>query len=211
MHQARERAGSGHGQVVAVIGEPGVGKSRLFWEFTQSHRTQGWLLLASHSVSYGKATAYLPVLDLLKGYFQIEPQDDARRRRTLEAIKRLLLRERQRLLHGRIVEAIEHQYADRLADQVERLAHHALRGEVWDKAVAYFRQAGDKAVARSAHREAAACFEQALVALAHLPEGCERHERAIDVRFGLRHAPKACFKGVGARRRHRPDMTVVTP
>jgi hypothetical protein len=82
-----------------------------------------------------------------------------------------LLRERQRLLHGRIVAAIEQHYADRLSDQVERLAHHALRGEVWDKAVACYRQAGDKAVARSASREAAACFEQALVALEHLPEG----------------------------------------
>jgi class 3 adenylate cyclase len=81
LHQACERASSGDGQVVAVIGEPGVGKSRLFGEFTQSHRTRGWLLLASHSVSYGQATAYLPVLDLLKGYFQIDPQDDARRRR----------------------------------------------------------------------------------------------------------------------------------
>src|SRR4029450_623165 len=64
-----------------------------------------------------------------------------------------LLRERQRLLHGRIVAAIEQRDADRLADQVERLAHHALRGEVWDKAVAYCRQAGDKALARSASRE----------------------------------------------------------
>ena len=60
------------GQVVAVVGEPGVGKSRLYWEFTHSHRTQGWLTLESASVSYGKATAYLPVLDLLVGYFQIE-------------------------------------------------------------------------------------------------------------------------------------------
>jgi tetratricopeptide (TPR) repeat protein len=71
---------------------------------------------------------------------------------------------------------------------VERLAHHALRGEVWDKALAYCRQAGDKAVARSANREAVACFEQALVALAHLPKGRAHHEQAIDVRFGLRHA-----------------------
>ena len=82
-----------------------------------------------------------------------------------------LLHERRRLLHARIVEALEQRAADRLADQVERLAHHALRGEVWDKAVAYCRQAGDKAMARSAYREAVACFEQALVALAHLPEG----------------------------------------
>ena len=61
--------------------EPGVGKSRLFYEFTRSHHTHGWLLLASHSVSYGKATAYLPVLDLLQGYVGIDPRDDTRRRR----------------------------------------------------------------------------------------------------------------------------------
>jgi class 3 adenylate cyclase/tetratricopeptide (TPR) repeat protein len=456
LRQALARAGAGQGQVVAGVGEAGVGKSRLLYEFTRSHHTHGWLLLASNSVSYGKASAYLPVLDLLKGYFQIEPHDDARRirekltgklltldralepmlpallallevpvedqqwqacdppqrrRRTLEAIKHLLLREsqvqplclvfedlhwidaetqalldslveslptarllllvnyrpeyqhgwgsktsytqlrldplppasadeflqallgddpslepltqlliartqgnpffleesvctlvetrvlagergayrlaqplqslqvpatvqailaaridrlpseekrllqtaavigtevswpllqtiadepeealhrglahlqaaeflyettlfperaytfkhalthevayggllreRQRLLHGRIVAAIEQHDANRLADQVERLAHHALRGEVWDRAVAYFRQAGDKALARSASREAVACFEQALVALEHLPEGRERHEQAIDIRFGLRHA-----------------------
>ena len=102
-----------------------------------------------------------------------------------------LLRERQRLLHGRIVAAIEQHDADRLADQVERLAHHALRGEVWDKAVAYCRQAGDKAVARSASREAVTCFEQALVALAHLPACRARHEQAIDIRLGLRHALNA--------------------
>jgi class 3 adenylate cyclase/tetratricopeptide (TPR) repeat protein len=456
LRQALARAGAGQGQVVASVGEAGVGKSRLLYEFTRSHHTHGWLLLASHSVSYGKATSYLPMLDLLKGYFQIEPQDDARRRRekvtgkvltldraleptllallallevpvddpqwqacdppqrrrrTLEAIKHLLLREsqvqplclifedlhwidaetqalldslveslptarllllvnyrpeyqhgwgsktyytqlrldplppasadellqallgddpslasltqlliartqgnpffleesvrtlvetevlvgergayrlarplevlqvpttvqavlaaridrlppeekrllqtaavigtevpwpllqaiadapdealhrglahlqaaeflyetslfpereytfkhalthevaygellreRQRLLHARIVAAIEQLDTGRLADQVERLAHHALRGEVWDKAVAYYRQAGDKAVARSAGREAEACFEQALAALEHLPEGRERHEQAIDVRFGLRNA-----------------------
>jgi tetratricopeptide (TPR) repeat protein len=456
LRQALARAGEGHGQVVAGVGEAGVGKSRLLYEFTRSHHTHGWLQLASNSVSYGKATAYLPVLDLLKGYFQIDAHDDARRRRenvtgklltldralepmlpaflallevpvedpewhafdppqrrrrTLEAIKRLLLREsqvqplcllfedlhwidaetqalldslveslptarvlllvnycpeyqhgwgsktyytqlrldplppasadeflqallgsdpslepltqlliartqgnpffleesvrtlvetgllvgergayrlaqpleslqvpatvqavlaaridrlpledkrllqtaavigtevpwpllqaiadepdealhrglgrlqaaeflyetslfpereytfkhalthevayggllreRQRLLHGRIVATIEQREADRLADQVDRLAHHALRGEMWDKAVVYFRRAGDKAVARSAGREAVACFEQALVALAHLPEGRERHEQAIDVRFGLRSA-----------------------
>jgi class 3 adenylate cyclase/tetratricopeptide (TPR) repeat protein len=454
--QALARTGAGQGQVVAGVGEAGVGKSRLVYEFTRSHHTYGWLLLASNSVSYGKATAYLPVIDLLKGYFGLEPRDDVRRlrekvtgklltldraleptlpaflallevpvedpqwhafdppqrrQRTLEAVKHLLLREsqvqplclifedlhwidaetqalldslveslptarllllvnyrpeyqhgwgsktyytqlrldplppasadeflqalvgsdpslapltqllvartqgnpffleesvrtlvetgvlvgergayrlvqpleslqvpatvqavlaaridrlppeekrlvqtaavigtevpwqllqaiadapdeglnrglahlqaaeflyetslfpervytfkhvlthevayggllreRQRLLHGCIVAAIEQREADRLADQVERLAHHALRGEVWDKAVIYFRQAGDKALARSANREAVACFEQALVALEHLPEGRERYEQAIDVRFGLRHA-----------------------
>ena len=81
LRQALARAGAGQGQVVAGVGEAGVGKSRLLYEFIRSHHTHGWLLLASHSVSYGKAAAYLPVLDLLKGYFQIAPQDDARRRR----------------------------------------------------------------------------------------------------------------------------------
>src|SRR4029453_4774322 len=75
------RAGAGQGQVVAGMGEAGGGKSRLLYEFTRSQHTHGWLLLASHSVSYGKATAYLPVIDLLKRYFQIEPRDDARRLR----------------------------------------------------------------------------------------------------------------------------------
>ncbi len=79
LRQALDRASGGHGQVVAIIGEPGVGKSRLYWEFTHSHRVQGWLVVESSSVSYGKASAYLPVADLLRGYFQIEPTDDARK------------------------------------------------------------------------------------------------------------------------------------
>ncbi|MGH8056622.1 MAG: adenylate/guanylate cyclase domain-containing protein, partial [Candidatus Entotheonellia bacterium] len=77
--QALKRAAAGHGQLVALVGEPGVGKSRLFWEFTHSHRTRGWLILQSGSVSYGKATTYLPIIDLLKMYFQIEQHDDGRR------------------------------------------------------------------------------------------------------------------------------------
>src|SRR5215212_5542274 len=74
-----EQAGAGHGQVVALVGEPGVGKSRLVWEFSHSHRAQGWLVLESGSVSYGKATSYLPVIDLLKAYYGVEARDDARR------------------------------------------------------------------------------------------------------------------------------------
>jgi hypothetical protein len=65
---------------------------------------------------------------------------------------------------------VERLYPDRLAEQVERLAHHAFRGEVWGKAVRYLRQAGTKAAARSANREAVAYYEQALGALEHLPE-----------------------------------------
>jgi AAA ATPase domain len=72
LRQALERTSTGHGQIVAVIGEPGVGKTRLFYEFTHAPRTPGWLLLDSHSVSYGQATPYLPVHDLLKGYFEID-------------------------------------------------------------------------------------------------------------------------------------------
>jgi len=79
LRQALERARAGHGQVVAVVGEPGVGKTRLFYEFTRSPRTRGWLVLESRSVSWGKATAYLPLSDLLKLYFQIEDRDEARK------------------------------------------------------------------------------------------------------------------------------------
>ena len=88
-----------------------------------------------------------------------------------------LLQERRRVLHARIVEALEALAGDRLTEQVERLAHHALRGEVWDKALAYCRQAGEKAMARSAHREAVGYFEQALSALAASAGGA-RHARA---------------------------------
>jgi tetratricopeptide (TPR) repeat protein len=97
-----------------------------------------------------------------------------------------LLHERRRALHGRIVEAMEQRYAERLAEQVEQVAHHALRGEVWEKVLLYCRQAGTKAMARSANREAVAYFEQALGALAHLPESHEVREQAIDLRFDLR-------------------------
>ena len=140
LRQALGRAAGGHGQVVAIVGEPGVGKSRLVWEVTHSPRVHGWLVLQAGSVSYGKATSYLPVIDLLKRYFAIDdrdgpravrekltgklvtldraqegslpaflalldvPSDDPqwltldpaqRRRRTLDAVKRLLLRESQ--------------------------------------------------------------------------------------------------------------------
>jgi class 3 adenylate cyclase/tetratricopeptide (TPR) repeat protein len=456
LRKALEQARADHGQVVGVVGEPGLGKSRLFFEFTHSHRTQGWLILESGSVSYGKATPYLPVIDLLKAYFKIQDRDDhreirekvtgklltldkslestlpaflalldvpvddaawqaldpsQRRQHTLGAVKRLLLREsqvqplillfedlhwidsetqamleslveslptsrllllvnyrpeyqhgwgsktyytqlrldplppesageilnsvlgtdhglqslkelliertegnpffleesvrtlvetkvlagergnyhlekkvestqvpatvqavlaaridrlpleekqllqsaavigkdvpfsllqavtefsdeelrrclthlqaaeflyetslfpdleytfkhalthevaygsllheRQRALHARIVEAIERLYPDRLTEHIERLAHHAARGEVWDKAMTYLRQAGTKAEARSALREAVSYFEQALTALGHLPDDREMREQAIDLHFNLRNS-----------------------
>jgi class 3 adenylate cyclase/tetratricopeptide (TPR) repeat protein len=453
LHQALAQAEAGHGQIVAVIGEPGVGKTRLFHEFTHTSRTQGWLLLESSSTSYGKATSYLPVIDLLKAYVEIEDRDDGRRirekltgrlltldaalgpslpaflallevpvedaswqaldpsqrrQRTLDALKRLLLREsqvqpvmlvvenlhwidtetqafldglveslpaarilllvnyrpeyehgwghktyyaqlrldplppasaeallqsllgddaglapltqrliertqgnpffleesvrtlvetqvlvgdqgayrlaralpniqvpatvqavlaaridrlppeekqllqtaavigtevplallqavaeareeplrlglthlqaaeflyetrlfpeiaytfkhaltqqvayetllqeRRRVLHARIVATLAACAGDRIAEHVERLAHHALRGEVWDKALGYCRQAGKKVVARSAYPEAVRYFEQALSTLPQLPETRETHEQAIDLRLAL--------------------------
>ncbi len=454
LRRARGRAHDGRGQLVAVVGEPGVGKSRLVYEFTHSHRTQDWLILEAGSVSYGKATSYLPVIDLLRTYFKVHdrethreirekvtgklltldrtleptlpallalldvPVEDAhwqaldppqRRQRTLDAVKHLVLREsqgqrllvvfedlhwidaetqalldglveslhtarllllvnyrpeyqhgwgsktyysqlrldalppesagellsallgddpaleslkrllvrrgnpffieesirtlmetgalagergayrltrpiqaievpatvqvilaaridrlpavdkqllqtaavigrdvpfallhavaeaaeeavqrglthlqaaeflyetrlfpdaeytfkhalthevtygtllqdRRKALHARIVGAIERGYPDRLTEHVERLAHHALRGEMWEKAVVYLRQAAAKAMARSANREATACLDQALAALARLAASREATEQAIDVRFDLRDA-----------------------
>jgi class 3 adenylate cyclase/tetratricopeptide (TPR) repeat protein len=449
LREALSQAAQGHGQVVAIVGEPGIGKSRLVWEVTHSHRTHGWLILQAGSVSYGKATPYLPAVDLLKGYLQIADRDEPRairekvtgklltldralepalpaflalldvpvedrrwevldapqrRQRTLDAVRRLLLREsqvqpllvvfedlhwidaetqavldrlveslptarilllanyrpeyrhdwggktyyrqlrldplaaenatalletllggdaglaslkpillartegnplfleesvrsladdgalagergayrllktaerihvpatvqailaaridrlpvedknllqtaavvgtdvpmavlagvtggsadvlagglarlqaaeflyetrlfpdveytfkhalthevaygsllqeRRRGLHARAVEAIERCYPERLAEHVERLAYHALQGEVWAKAVSYLHQAGMKATARLAYRKAVADFDQALDALRHLPESRTRTEQAIDL------------------------------
>ena len=78
LQQALTQAGAGHGQVVAIVGEAGVGKSRLVYEFIHSHHTPGWLILESASVSYGKATAYFPVVDLLKRYCHINDGDEPR-------------------------------------------------------------------------------------------------------------------------------------
>jgi DNA-binding NtrC family response regulator/class 3 adenylate cyclase len=75
---AMDRARSGRGQVVALVGEPGVGKSRLVYEFTRSHRAQQWLVLEASALSYGKATSYLPVIDLLKAYFKITERETHR-------------------------------------------------------------------------------------------------------------------------------------
>src|SRR5262245_31170550 len=456
LRDALDHASRGHGQVIAVVGEPGVGKSRLFWEFLHSHRVHGWLVLQSASVSYGKATAYLPVIELHRGYFGIESRDDARkirekvtgkvltlaptlgravpaflaildvpveeaswhalgplhrRQQTLDAVKHLLLREsevqplvvvfedlhwidgetqalldslvdslpaarvlllvnyrpeynhawggktyyrqlrvdplppesavelldgllgrdtalgalkrllverteanplfleesvralgetgalvgergasrltrpvehltipatvqailaaridrlepgtkrliqaaavigtdvpmplllaiadapeqevraaiahlqtaeflyevklfpdleytfkhalthevayggllheRKRVLHARITEAIERLWAGRVTEQAEELAHHALRGELWDKAVAYLRQAGRRAMARGANREAVAHLEGALESIRHLPEARETTELTIDIRIDVRNA-----------------------
>jgi len=140
LHQWLAEAERGHGQAVGLVAEPGVGKSRLAWEFVRSPRTDGWEVLQAEAASYGGATGYLPVIGLLKKYFAIEAHEDTsevqrkirgklldldqalepvlpalfalldvpvdderwqwlepreRRQRTLEAIKRLVLRESQ--------------------------------------------------------------------------------------------------------------------
>ena len=107
LRQALDKAGECHGQVVAVVGEPGVGKSRLLWEFIHSHRTQDWLVLESSSVSYGKASAYLPVIDLCKSYFRIEARDDARSIREKVTGKLLTLDESFRAMVSAFLSLLE--------------------------------------------------------------------------------------------------------
>jgi tetratricopeptide (TPR) repeat protein len=92
--------------------------------------------------------------------------------------------ERRRVLHARILEAMEQPVAERLAEQVERLALHAWRGEVWDKAVTYGQQAGALADSRGAFRAATTYYGQAIAALGHLPETPDRRGLAIDLRLG---------------------------
>jgi class 3 adenylate cyclase/tetratricopeptide (TPR) repeat protein len=108
-----------------------------------------------------------------------------------------LLTDRRRAIHARIVTELERLEGDRLAEQVERLAHHALRGELWEKAVAYLRQAGLRAMARAANREAISHLQQALVALGRLPEIRDTIELTIDIHLDLRNA----FQPLGDRAR----------
>jgi class 3 adenylate cyclase/tetratricopeptide (TPR) repeat protein len=91
LRRAFDQARGGHGQIVAVVGEPGVGKSRLFYEFMRGHRTEGSLVLQSSSMSYGKATAYSPVIDVLRAYCQIDSRDELRTVRERVAGKILML------------------------------------------------------------------------------------------------------------------------
>jgi class 3 adenylate cyclase len=78
LQQSLAQAHTGHGQIVAMVGEAGVGKSRLAYEFVHSHRTQGWRVIESASVSYGRTTPYFPVIDLLRRYIHVEDHDELR-------------------------------------------------------------------------------------------------------------------------------------
>jgi class 3 adenylate cyclase len=117
-----------------------------------------------------------------------EPEHVFRHGLTRQVTYGTLLRDHRRALHARIVDAVELVYTGRLGEHVERLAHHALAAERWDRAVGYARDAGAKALARSAYRGAIAHFEHALGALGHLPDDRARSEAAIDIRFELRTA-----------------------
>src|SRR5262245_37045638 len=114
-----------------------------------------------------------------------EPEYTFKHALTHEVAYNSLLLERRRVLHARLVGVLEALAPGREAEQVERLAHHALRGEVWDKAVTYYQQAGTRAWDRAAFREAVAAFEQALQALAHLPAQDDTRGLAIDLRLAL--------------------------
>jgi class 3 adenylate cyclase/tetratricopeptide (TPR) repeat protein len=107
---------------------------------------------------------------------------------TLDVALGTLLQDRRRTLDALIVDALERRPDDPVVERVERLAHHAFRGGVWDKAVAYSREAGARAFARSAHRTDVRYFEQALAALEHLPKNFATQAQEIDLRLDLRSA-----------------------
>jgi tetratricopeptide (TPR) repeat protein len=97
-----------------------------------------------------------------------------------------ILRERRRVLHARLVAAIEARHRDRLDEHIERLAHHAWNGDLWEKASAYLSLAGDRAVERSAYRQAAGFYRQVLEALRRIPANAGTIIQAIDIRLKLR-------------------------
>jgi class 3 adenylate cyclase/tetratricopeptide (TPR) repeat protein len=99
-----------------------------------------------------------------------------------------VLNERRREIHARVVNAIEELYADRLGEQVERLADHAEKGAIWDKALEYLQRSGVKAYSLHANADAARYFERALTVLKKLPETADNLRQAVDLRFELRNA-----------------------
>jgi class 3 adenylate cyclase len=101
LKHAAELAKSGHGQIVAAMAEAGVGKSRLFYDFKAVSQSE-WMVLEGFSVSHGKATAYLPVLELLHDYFRISADDDARTRREKVGGKALGRRDEARVILAEI-------------------------------------------------------------------------------------------------------------
>jgi len=111
-----------------------------------------------------------------------------------------VLHERRREIHARVVDAMESLYADRLGEQVERLANHAERGGIWDKALKYLQSSGIKAYSLYANADAAGFFERALMILKKLPETSNNLRQSVDLRFGLRNAllPLGEFDRIGS-------------
>ena len=107
---------------------------------------------------------------------------------THEAAYASLLQQTRRELHARILAVIEEAAAPRTADQLDALAWHAIRGQVWDKAATYSRQAGALAADRSANRAAVAHFEQAILAIGRLPATPERRAEELELRLHIRNA-----------------------
>jgi class 3 adenylate cyclase/tetratricopeptide (TPR) repeat protein len=97
-----------------------------------------------------------------------------------------LISARRQMLHARVLRGMESQFRDNTLDVVESLAHHAFNAALWDEAVNYLCQAGDKAVEFSAYQAAGAFFESSLQALTHLPQDHERMRQGIDIRLKLR-------------------------
>jgi tetratricopeptide (TPR) repeat protein len=114
-----------------------------------------------------------------------EPEYTFKHALTQDAAYGELVRERRRDLHASTAAVIERRYADRLVEHVEALAHHAVQGELWDKAVGYLRRAGEKASGRPAHREAVRWYEETLAALARLPQTSDTLEQSVDVHLAL--------------------------
>jgi class 3 adenylate cyclase/tetratricopeptide (TPR) repeat protein len=117
-----------------------------------------------------------------------EPEWTFRHGLTCEVAYQGLLHERRRALHTAVADAIEARYADQANPPVERLALHAFHGEQWERALRYLRQAGTKAAARSAYREAAVHFRQAEAAIKHLPVTAETRRQRVDLALDRRNA-----------------------
>jgi class 3 adenylate cyclase/tetratricopeptide (TPR) repeat protein len=107
---------------------------------------------------------------------------------TQQVAYRSLVQARRQTLHAAVVAALEARHGERLAEQIEKLAHHAWLGEVWAKAARYGYEAGRKCLARSAYRDGARALEQALQSASRLPERDEALALAIDIRMHLRGA-----------------------
>jgi tetratricopeptide (TPR) repeat protein len=120
-----------------------------------------------------------------------EPEYTFKHALTHEVAYGSLLRERRSTLHARIVGTLEAVHGDGLHEQLEPLAHHAYRGEQWEKAARYARLAGDEAGARSAHRQVIELYQQAIQALGHVPQARETLLAEIELRYGLRSAQLA--------------------